>query len=30
VDEAKRRLEDGAATQFDPAVVDACLRVLDV
>ena len=30
VDEARRRLADGAGTQFDPAVVDACLRVLDV
>ena len=26
---ARRRLEDGAGTQFDPQVVDACLRVLD-
>ncbi|HET7744928.1 MAG TPA: diguanylate cyclase [Gaiellaceae bacterium] len=30
VDEAGRRLADGAGTQFDPAVVDACLHVLDV
>jgi HD-GYP domain-containing protein (c-di-GMP phosphodiesterase class II)/putative methionine-R-sulfoxide reductase with GAF domain len=28
VEEAKRRLSTGAATQFDPAVVEACLRVL--
>jgi diguanylate cyclase (GGDEF)-like protein len=30
VEEARRRLADGAGTQFDPAVVAACLRVLDV
>jgi len=29
VDEARRRLEDGAGTQLDPRVVEACLRVLD-
>jgi HD-GYP domain-containing protein (c-di-GMP phosphodiesterase class II) len=28
-DEAKRRLRDGAGTQFDPDVVDALLRVLE-
>jgi HD-GYP domain-containing protein (c-di-GMP phosphodiesterase class II) len=27
-DEARRRLRDGAGSQFDPRVVDACLRVL--
>ncbi len=27
--EARRRLEEGAGTQFDPQVVAACLRVLD-
>ena len=27
-DEALRRLEDGAGTQFDPHVVDVCKRVL--
>jgi diguanylate cyclase (GGDEF)-like protein len=27
-DEARRRLCEGAGTQFDPRVVDACLRVL--
>ncbi len=30
VDEARRRLAEGARTQFDPDVVDACLRVLDI
>jgi HD-GYP domain-containing protein (c-di-GMP phosphodiesterase class II) len=29
VDEARRRLREGAGSQFDPQVVDACLRVLD-
>jgi HD-GYP domain-containing protein (c-di-GMP phosphodiesterase class II) len=29
VEEAKRRLLEGAGTQFDPAVVEACLRVLE-
>ncbi len=28
-DEARRRLREAAGTQFDPRVVDACLRVLD-
>jgi HD-GYP domain-containing protein (c-di-GMP phosphodiesterase class II) len=28
VGEARRRLEAAAGTQFDPAVVDVCLRVL--
>ena len=28
-DEARRRLRDGAGSQFDPRVVEACLRVLD-
>jgi HD-GYP domain-containing protein (c-di-GMP phosphodiesterase class II) len=28
-DEARRRLEEGSGTQFDPAVVSALLRVLD-
>ncbi len=27
--EARRRLEEGAGTQFDPQVVEACLRVVD-
>jgi diguanylate cyclase (GGDEF)-like protein len=27
-DEARRRLRDGAGSQFDPRVVEACLRVL--
>jgi len=27
-EEALRRLDEGAGTQFDPAVVDACKRVL--
>jgi HD-GYP domain-containing protein (c-di-GMP phosphodiesterase class II)/putative methionine-R-sulfoxide reductase with GAF domain len=27
-DEARRRLREGAGSQFDPRVVDACLRVL--
>jgi diguanylate cyclase (GGDEF)-like protein len=30
LDEASLRLADGAGTQFDPAVVGACLRVLDL
>jgi diguanylate cyclase (GGDEF)-like protein len=29
VDEARRRLTDGAGSQFDPDVVKVCLRVLD-
>jgi HD-GYP domain-containing protein (c-di-GMP phosphodiesterase class II) len=29
-EEAVRRLDDGSGTQFDPRVVDACKRVLDV
>ena len=29
VDEALRRLASAAGTQFDPAVVDVCLRVLE-
>jgi diguanylate cyclase (GGDEF)-like protein len=29
VDEARRRLREGAGSQFDPRIVDACLRVLD-
>jgi diguanylate cyclase (GGDEF)-like protein len=29
VDEALRRLREGAGTQFDPAVIDVCLRVLE-
>ncbi len=29
VEEARRRLREAAGTQFDPAVVEACLRVLD-
>ena len=28
VDEAFRRLEEGAGTQFDPEVVEVCVRVL--
>ena len=28
VEEARRRLEEGAGTQFDPQVVEMCLRVL--
>ncbi len=28
IEEAKRRLRDGAGTQFDPDVVDALLLVL--
>jgi HD-GYP domain-containing protein (c-di-GMP phosphodiesterase class II) len=28
-DEARRRLEEAAGTQFDPRVVDVCLRVLE-
>jgi len=28
VDEARRRLEEGGGTQFDPQVVEMCLRVL--
>jgi HD-GYP domain-containing protein (c-di-GMP phosphodiesterase class II) len=28
-DEALRRLEENAGSQFDPQVVDVCLRVLD-
>ena len=28
-EEALRRLEEAAGTQFDPQVVDVCLRVLD-
>jgi hypothetical protein len=28
VGEARRRLEAAAGTQFDPAVVEVCLRVL--
>jgi HD-GYP domain-containing protein (c-di-GMP phosphodiesterase class II) len=28
VDEAFRRLEEGAGTQFDPDVVKVCVRVL--
>ena len=28
-DEALRRLTEAAGTQFDPTVVDVCLRVLD-
>jgi diguanylate cyclase (GGDEF)-like protein len=28
VDEARRRLREGAGSQFDPQVIDACLRVL--
>jgi HD-GYP domain-containing protein (c-di-GMP phosphodiesterase class II)/putative methionine-R-sulfoxide reductase with GAF domain len=28
-DEARRRLREGAGSQFDPRVVDACLRVLE-
>jgi HD-GYP domain-containing protein (c-di-GMP phosphodiesterase class II) len=27
-EEALRRLDEGAGTQFDPAVVDVCKRVL--
>jgi len=27
-DEALRRLDQGAGTQFDPSVVDVCKRVL--
>ena len=30
VDEALRRLREAAGSQFDPRVVDACLRVLDL
>jgi len=30
VDEARRRLGEAAGTQFDPEVVEACLRVLEV
>ncbi len=29
VDEARRRLRDAAGTQFDPSVVEVCLRVLE-
>ena len=29
VDEARRRLLEAAGSQFDPAIVDVCLRVLD-
>jgi putative nucleotidyltransferase with HDIG domain len=29
IEEARRRLLDAAGTQFDPQVVEACLRVLD-
>jgi HD-GYP domain-containing protein (c-di-GMP phosphodiesterase class II) len=29
-DEALRRLREAAGSQFDPRVVDACLRVLDL
>jgi HD-GYP domain-containing protein (c-di-GMP phosphodiesterase class II) len=29
VEEARRRLEAGAGSQFDPNVVAACLRVFD-
>jgi HD-GYP domain-containing protein (c-di-GMP phosphodiesterase class II) len=29
VEEARRRLADGAGTQFDPDVVSAFLRVID-
>jgi diguanylate cyclase (GGDEF)-like protein len=29
VDEARRRLSEAAGTQFDPEVVEACLRVLE-
>ena len=29
VDDARKRLIDGAGTQFDPQIVAACLRVLD-
>jgi HD-GYP domain-containing protein (c-di-GMP phosphodiesterase class II) len=27
--EARRRLEEGSGSQFDPAVVDALLRIVD-
>jgi diguanylate cyclase (GGDEF)-like protein len=29
IEEARRRLRDGAGSQFDPRIVDACLRVLE-
>jgi HD-GYP domain-containing protein (c-di-GMP phosphodiesterase class II) len=29
VDEARRRLREAAGSQFDPRIVEACLRVLD-
>jgi diguanylate cyclase (GGDEF)-like protein len=29
IDEARRRLREGAGSQFDPQIVEACLRVLD-
>jgi HD-GYP domain-containing protein (c-di-GMP phosphodiesterase class II) len=29
VEEARRRLAEAAGTQFDPRVVEVCLRVLD-
>jgi diguanylate cyclase (GGDEF)-like protein len=29
IEEARGRLREGAGTQFDPQVVDACLRILD-
>ena len=29
-EEALRRLEEAAGTQFDPQVVNVCLRVLEV
>ena len=30
ISEARQRLADGAGSQFDPQIVEACLRVLDV
>jgi HD-GYP domain-containing protein (c-di-GMP phosphodiesterase class II) len=29
VEEARRRLVEAAGSQFDPAIVDVCIRVLD-
>jgi HD-GYP domain-containing protein (c-di-GMP phosphodiesterase class II) len=29
VDEALRRLEEAKGTQFDPQVIDVCLRLLE-
>ena len=29
VEEARRRLLEAAGAQFDPAIVDVCLRVLE-